>query len=72
MPWSRTWSSVRSPSVRTVTSTGLQLPAGAVLVTREGHVFTRHSVSFHAPDSDLHGVLSRQREIEQLTANRGV
>ncbi|MFN7087995.1 MAG: chromosome segregation protein SMC [Burkholderiales bacterium] len=43
-----------------------QLPAGALLVSREGHVFTRHSVSFYAPDSELHGVLSRQREIEQL------
>jgi chromosome segregation protein len=42
------------------------LPAGAVLVTPEGHLFTRHTASFHAPDSDLHGVLSRQREIEQL------
>jgi chromosome segregation protein len=44
-----------------------RLPAGAVLVTREGHVYTRHSVSFHAADSELHGVLSRQREIEVLT-----
>jgi chromosome segregation protein len=43
-----------------------RLPAGAVLVTRDGHVFTRHAVSFHAPDSELHGVLTRQREIEQL------
>jgi len=43
-----------------------QLPAGAMLVTREGHIFTRHTVSFHAPDSELHGVLTRQREIEQL------
>ena len=43
-----------------------QLPPGAVLVSREGHTFTRHSLSFHAPDSELHGVLSRQREIEQL------
>jgi chromosome segregation protein len=43
-----------------------RLPAGAMLVTREGHVFTRHTMSFHAPDSELHGVLSRQREIEQL------
>ena len=45
------------------------LPAGGVLVTREGHIFTRHSVSFHAPDSELHGVLSRQREIEELEAS---
>ncbi|HEU5282217.1 MAG TPA: chromosome segregation protein SMC, partial [Burkholderiales bacterium] len=43
-----------------------QLPDGALLVTREGHIFTRHAVSFHAPDSELHGVLTRQREIEQL------
>jgi chromosome segregation protein len=43
-----------------------QLPPGAMLVTREGHVFTRRTIGFHAPDSELHGVLSRQREIEQL------
>jgi chromosome segregation protein len=42
------------------------LPSGGMLVTREGHVFTRHAVSFHAPDSELHGVVSRQREIEKL------
>jgi chromosome segregation protein len=45
-----------------------ELPAGALLVAGDGHVFMRHSVSFHAPDSELHGVLSRQREIEQLTS----
>ena len=44
------------------------LPVGAMLVTRQGHIFTRHSVSFHAPDSELHGVLTRQREIETLEA----
>ena len=49
-----------------------RLPAGASLVSREGHVFTRYSVSFHAPDSELHGVLSRQREIEQLQDAIGV
>ncbi|MEN3352137.1 MAG: chromosome segregation protein [Betaproteobacteria bacterium] len=43
-----------------------QLPVGGILVTREGHIYTRHSVSFHAPDSELHGVLTRQREIEEL------
>jgi chromosome segregation protein len=43
-----------------------RLPAGGVLVTREGHLYTKHSVSFHAADSELHGVLSRQREIEGL------
>jgi chromosome segregation protein len=44
------------------------LPAGGMLVDRHGHVYTRHSVSFHAPDSELHGVLTRQREIETLQA----
>ena len=44
-----------------------QLPRGALLVSADGHVFTRHSVSFHAPDSDLHGVLSRERELDQLS-----
>ena len=43
-----------------------RLPAGALLVTRDGHLFTRHAISFHAPDSELHGVLTRQREIEEL------
>ena len=45
-----------------------RLPAGALLVTRDGHLFTRHAISFHAPDSELHGVLTRQREIEELGA----
>jgi chromosome segregation protein len=42
------------------------LPAGAWLVTPEGHLIGAHSVLFHAPDSQVHGVLARQREIEQL------
>ena len=45
-----------------------ELPAGALLVCPQGHVFTRDSVSFHAADSEVHGILSRQREIEQLRA----
>ncbi len=43
-----------------------QMPASVLLVSGDGHLFTRHSMSFHAPDSELHGVLSRQREIEQM------
>jgi len=49
----------------------VRLPAGAMLVTRDGHLFTRHAVSFHAPDSELHGVVTRQREIEQLEGSIG-
>ena len=43
-----------------------QLAPGAVLVTRDGRLLTRHTLTYHAPDSELHGVLSRQREIEAL------
>src|SRR5690606_18326422 len=43
-----------------------RLAPGAVLVTRDGRLLTRHTLTYHAPDSELHGVLSRQREIESL------
>jgi chromosome segregation protein len=42
------------------------LSAGAWLVTPQGHLIGAHSVLFHAPDSQVHGILARQREIEQL------
>ncbi len=48
-----------------------QLAPGAVLVTRDGRLLTRHTLTYHAPDSELHGVLSRQREIEALDAEVG-
>ena len=44
------------------------LALGETIVSREGHLFTRISVHFHAPQSELHGVLARQREIEALEA----
>ena len=47
-----------------------KLPAGAMLVSAQGHIFTSTSVSFHAADSEVHGILSRQREIEALFAER--
>jgi chromosome segregation protein len=43
-----------------------RLPAGAVLVNRAGHQFTRHTVAFHAPDASDAGLLARQAEIEAL------
>ncbi|MFO7580211.1 MAG: chromosome segregation protein SMC [Nitrosomonas halophila] len=46
----------------------MQLAPGEMLITAEGHSLTRHSVSYFAPDSVLHGVLSRQQEIERLAA----
>jgi chromosome segregation protein len=48
-----------------------QLPAGALLVNREGHQFTRHTVAFHAPDPADAGLLARQAEIESLQARVG-
>jgi chromosome segregation protein len=42
------------------------LPPGAVMVNREGHQFTRHTVGFHAPDAADAGLLARQAEIEEL------
>ena len=44
------------------------LPPGGLLVARSGHLFSRQGVVFHGPQSELHGVLQRQREIEALQA----
>jgi chromosome segregation protein len=48
-----------------------RLPAGALLVNREGHQFTRHTVAFHAPDPADAGLLARQAEIESLHSRVG-
>jgi chromosome segregation protein len=42
------------------------LRPGMLLVNRAGHQFTRHTVSFHAPDAVDAGLLARQAEIEVL------
>lgn len=42
------------------------LPAGAMLVTREGHAVSRHSVSLYAADSEQAGMLARAQEIDNL------
>ena len=44
------------------------LAMGQTLVTPQGHLVTPYSVTYFAPDSELHGVLARQREIDELTA----
>ena len=41
------------------------LTHGEILVTPQGHIFTQSSFFFYAPDSELHGVLSRQHELEE-------
>jgi chromosome segregation protein len=47
------------------------LPSGVVMVNRDGHQFTRHTVSFHAPDPADAGILARQAEIEELEKRCG-
>jgi chromosome segregation protein len=47
-----------------------QLSDGMQLVSAHGHIFSRYTVGFHAADSEIHGILSRQREIEELFAER--
>ena len=43
-----------------------ELGVGEVFVTPRGHLIGAQSVSFFAPDSELHGVLARQRELALL------
>ncbi|WP_292994122.1 chromosome segregation protein SMC [Nitrosomonas sp.] len=42
------------------------LSSSEMLVTRQGHIITHNSFTFYAPDSQLHGVLSRQQELTNL------
>src|SRR5438552_2751966 len=42
------------------------LRTGDAFVTPEGHVVSAQGISFFAPDSELHGVLARQRELSEL------
>ncbi|MGA7181062.1 MAG: chromosome segregation protein SMC [Thiobacillaceae bacterium] len=48
-----------------------QLKAGERIVTPHGHVFTRHSVSFHGPHTAVEGILARSRDIERLEREAG-
>ncbi len=50
--------------------TARQLQQGEILVSAQGHVFSASSASFYAADSEIHGILSRQREIESLFEER--
>ncbi len=45
------------------------LAAGECVVTPQGHVFTRHSVTFHGPHTAVEGILARGRELDRLTAD---
>lgn len=43
-----------------------QLHPGEMLVSHEGDIYTRYSLTLFSPQSALHGVLERQRELEAL------
>ena len=43
-----------------------RLPAGAVFITREGHLIGASSVRFYAADAEQDGMLARQNEIDNL------
>ncbi|MDP2267172.1 MAG: chromosome segregation protein SMC [Thiobacillus sp.] len=45
------------------------LQAGECVVTPQGHVFSRHSVTFHGPHTAVEGILARGRELENLSAD---
>jgi len=47
-----------------------RLRQGEILVSAQGHVFSASSASFYAADTEIHGILSRQREIESLFEER--
>ncbi|CAG0968166.1 partial Chromosome partition protein Smc, partial [Rhodocyclaceae bacterium] len=38
------------------------------VVSREGHVLSAHGLTLYVPDARTHGVIERQREIEELAA----
>ena len=42
------------------------LQEGERIVTRQGHVLTRHSITFHGLHTAVEGVLARSRDIERL------
>lgn len=44
----------------------VKLPAGASLVTRQGHLVSKLGVRLYAADSEQDGMLARQQEIENL------
>ena len=41
----------------------------AAFVTPQGHLVTAQAINFFAPDSELHGVLARQRELAELATS---
>lgn len=47
-----------------------ELPAGVMLVSRDGQVLSRDCLTHYSPDNRTHGVMERQREIDELSARQ--
>jgi chromosome segregation protein len=45
------------------------LNLGEILVNAQGDIFSRHSVAYHGENSNLHGVLERQQQLDKLQKN---
>jgi chromosome segregation protein len=45
-----------------------KLGTGGTWVNRQGHLLTPHGLTLYVPDVKTHGVIERQREIEELSA----
>ena len=43
-----------------------RLANGALFVSKDGHLVTRHTLSFFAPQAEMHGLIARAREIVGL------
>jgi chromosome segregation protein len=54
------------PDLASALSERAALALGEAFVTPAGHLVTAQGAAFFAPDSELHGVLARQRELEEL------
>ena len=63
--FARVWAADDAATARRV---AVSLPPGEVVVTPQGHQFGPGAVVLHAPDSEVHGLLERKREIEALEA----
>jgi chromosome segregation protein len=52
--------------LRTALARRDELRLGETFVTPQGHRVSAHGLALFAPDSELHGVLARQRELDEL------
>ncbi len=57
-----------SPSLEAARAVQNQLSADDSIVTPQGHLLDRYSVTFFAPDAADHGLLERQQELETTQA----